>query len=133
MVDFLKVLLALYIGAYIGRLMSLIIYYLPMFLLDESSIHQSELREILKRFFQRPFCLSCKRPFSSWKDYPIINFLSSGGYCPGCKCSLLRNFGLELCVALLFATLAFFSTAPSSLFFVFLAICLLICCFFYRL
>lgn len=125
---FLQVLLATCLGAFIGRLMGMVVYYLPLILL-EGCDKGREPRDIFKWFFQKPFCWSCKHSLSTVDGLPILGYFSSKGECYHCQFSFKRMFILELSIALLFGVMTLFSSFSLLLFFVLLVTCLLVCCF----
>ncbi len=125
---FFNVLLAICIGAFVGKFIAMVGYYLPKILL-EGCDKGKEPRDIFKWFFQKPFCLQCKHPFAGCSGLPIIGYYTLQGKCPNCTFSQRRGFILELCVAAIFGTLTLFAGVNLPLIFVLLALCLLMCCF----
>jgi len=116
------------LGAFVGKYIAMLTYYLPQILL-EGCDKGREPRDIFKWFFQKPFCWSCKKPLPRAGGVPILGYFSLKGECPHCKFSIRRMFILELLVAFIFGTLTLFSSFTPTLIFVLIVTCLLICCF----
>ncbi|HEV8051541.1 MAG TPA: A24 family peptidase [Parachlamydiaceae bacterium] len=124
----LKFLTATFIGAFVGKFMGMIIFYLPQILL-EGCEKGREPRDILKWILEKPFCKSCKHPFLWMEATPLLGYFIVNGKCPRCGFSLKRYFLLELGIGLLFGLMISFPITP-AMFFILLVTCLLMCCFF---
>ena len=125
---FLKFLSATFLGAFVGKFMGMIIFYLPQILL-EGCEKGREPRDIFKWILEKPFCKSCKHPLSWMEAAPIAGYFFVNGKCLHCGFSLKRYFLLELEMGLLFGLMLSFPITPTMLF-ILLVTCLLICCFF---
>lgn len=126
---FLSALLAVCIGAFVGKFMAITVHYLPQILL-EGCDKGREPRDIFKWFFQKPLCLNCHHDISWLENMPIAGYLITKGKCPHCQHASGRQvFWLELGVALLFGVTALIFGLDAAALFVLVATCLLICCF----
>lgn len=111
-------LLALALGAFIGRFMGIATRLLPPILLGEAP-EEREPSYILERFLKKPQC-----PHQSF--LPLVGFFYRQEGCNECQ---EAPFGFELGIALLFGVSALVFPATLSLGFILAASCLLICCF----
>lgn len=116
-------------GAWIGKFLALTVHYLPPILL-EGCDKGREPADIIKWFFQRPFCWKCKHSLA-WKEYvPLVRYWISRAECPHCHHPIDRKVPLlEWGIALLFGISAYLVPIGPELLFVWIASCLLICCF----
>jgi len=129
MPNILYSVIAIILGAFIGRFLAFTIHYLPKILLDDYK--DKEPSNLLRMYFQKPFCWNCQKTISSLESLPIIGYFIQKGVCKQCQQPLgKRLLFLEITIALLFGvTLAFFPLSVPTLFVLF-ASCLLIAAFF---
>lgn len=129
MTTLLTVLLSTLIGAFVGKFLAMTTHFLPPILL-EGCDKGREPADIIKWFFQKPFCWHCRQALT-WKEYvPLVGFWLSKGKCPHCQEPLgLKIPILEWGVALLFGLSSFFVPLGPEIIFVWVASCFLICCF----
>ncbi len=126
---FFYVIVAITVGAYLGKFIASLTRELPVFLL-EGCKEGGELRDVFHSCFTTSHCSQCQYPFLGWSDVPIIGYLSIQGHCPNCKRKIKkREWLIEVGLAILFGlTILFFSLTPMTLF-VLSSSALLICCF----
>lgn len=129
MLFILNSLIATILGAYVGRFLAMVVHYLPNILLSEEDIEE-EPADIIKWFFQKPFCWHCKHSLTPLQNTPIIGYFLQNRKCPHCKSSLGIQVPLcEIGTALLFGVTMLFFPLSLKILFVLVLCCLLICCF----
>lgn len=125
----LNVLFALLIGAFAGRLMAIVVYYLPKILLED--LPQSRPRDVFNKFFEWRCCRQCQQSPTTFDRLPILGYLLSKNNRCHCENSFAkRSFLFELSIAIVFVISTLLFPFGPTLLFIFLATCLLICCFF---
>lgn len=124
----LEVLMMFIVGAYVGKLMAMVVYYLPPILL-EGCDKGREPDDIWTWFFSHPFCWKCQKQQDLKAGIPLIGtyFHSS---CPECHFFYKRRLFLEAAMAIYFAVMVILTPISLPLIFVLIATAFLICCFF---
>ena len=125
---YLIVLLSTCLGAFIGKLIGMVTFYLPPILLEGCELGR-EPRDILRWAFQKSFCWNCKNPRALLEGIPILGYFYTKGKCNHCDFFYKRYFILEIGMGIFFGATALFSSSTASLFFVWIVISLLVCCF----
>jgi leader peptidase (prepilin peptidase)/N-methyltransferase len=122
-------LLALVIGAYVGRAMAFTVKNLPKVLLNEDE-QKEEPRDLIKHFFSSEICPDCGKKRSLWHSTPIIGYLISRGKCTECEDRRdKKEIFLEIGMALVFAATALIAPTCYAFLFVVTMVSLIICCF----
>jgi leader peptidase (prepilin peptidase)/N-methyltransferase len=76
----------------VGSLLNVIIYRLPIMLIEEWKEEcqalmkiSGEKKQTINLFFPRSFCPTCKTKIKAWQNIPIMSYLLLGGRCHHCK------------------------------------------------
>lgn len=123
----------------VGSLLNVIIYRLPIMLLDEwrqqccelLAVKEDEKKPHINLFFPRSFCPNCKNLVKSWQNIPIISYLFLRGRCYQCKVPISIRYPLiELLTLLLSLYATWHYGLTLQLLFILVAIWILICLIF---
>jgi len=123
----------------LGSLLNVIIYRLPIMLLDEwrqqccelLAVKEDEKKPPINLFFPRSFCPNCKSLVKSWQNIPIISYLFLRGRCYQCKVPISIRYPLiELLTLLLSLYATWHYGLTLQLPFILVAIWILICLIF---
>lgn len=117
---------AFLLGAFIGRYIAMVTYFLPQILFEKIN---KEPSDIIDWFFKDPICWKCNEKRDLFIKIPVISYFFSGIKCSHCGYSYIKSFILEIIVGLFLALLVLLFPIDASLFFVFITTCLFICCF----
>lgn len=124
----LNSVIATVLGAFIGRFLAMVVYYLPNILLGEET--DDEPADIIKWFFKNPACWHCQHSLTTLENAPIIGYLFCKGKCSHCHHTLgIQVLLCEIGTALLFGTTMLFFPFSLTILFVLALCCLLVCCF----
>ncbi|MDP1834749.1 MAG: A24 family peptidase [Chlamydiales bacterium] len=129
MTTLLTVLLCAILGAYVGKFMAITTHFLPTILL-EGCEEGREPADIFKWFLQKPFCWQCQAPVP-WKEYvPFAGYWIAKGQHSPCQHTIDKYVPILECgIAILFGLTSLLVPFGPELVFVWIASCLLICCF----
>jgi leader peptidase (prepilin peptidase) / N-methyltransferase len=87
----------------LGSLLNVIIYRVPLMLIEEWKTHCHQLMESdktpcskrnLNLFVPRSFCPNCKKTIRMWQNIPILSYLLLGGKCFYCKTKISYRYPL---------------------------------------
>lgn len=123
----------------VGSLLNVIIYRLPLMLLEEWKqqccelllIKQQKKPNPINLFFPRSFCPQCKATVKAWQNIPLLSYLFLKGRCYTCEAPIpLRYPFIELLTLLLSLYASWYFGFTLQLPFILLAIWILITLFF---
>lgn len=106
-------------GAVVGSFLNVLIYRLPLILVERDAILSSEDEEERKRLPSmningKSFCPRCKNYLKPYHNVPLFGFLFLGGRCGFCKTRISwRYFTVELLTACLYVAI-FHAVSPHS-------------------